>query len=179
MKKGNKPVAKMLADLRELARIAAVMVDGDEAGRILTKKALYHLEHPDPDYRHMVGDYYDVEHAPFLRTKKTLMRLARLVDFACDTTLWLKVGEGRDLLTVATHNGPLSRWYRFGAGTAQADEDLARCLETGKCIVLGAGDPDLPLTALAPVRDSLGEVVGLVELSASHPESTKMNPVWN
>ena len=35
------------------------------------------------------------------------------------------------------------------------------------------------LTALAPVRDSLGDVVALVEFTAKNPASKKLAPAWS
>ena len=123
---------RRLNALKELARTTSVMIDGEEVNRVITERAMHYIVHPDPKHRYMAGDYYDVEHGPFLRVKKTLMRLAQLVDFPCDMTLWLTVRGVADRLTVVTHNGTLSRWYQFGGSSVPAEGALADCLRSGE-----------------------------------------------
>ena len=172
-------VQKRLAAMKELARIASVMVDGEEALRVITDRAMHYIANPDPKHRFMTGDYFDVNFEPSLRTKKTLLRLQQLADFRCDNVFWLRVKGRDDLVTCLTHNGTLSRWYQFGGSSVKVEGALAKCLEAGTVVAADCRDPSKPLTVLAPVRDSLGDVVGAVELSAPHPASRTLAPAWN
>jgi hypothetical protein len=52
-------------------------------------------------------------------------------------------------------------------------------VETGKTVVAPAAHPSQTLTVLAPVFDSLGDIAGVVELSALHPESRSLAPAWS
>jgi hypothetical protein len=169
----------MLEALSEAARVASVMVDGDEASRIITERAAHYIAHPDPEYRFLAGDYYEVDQATFLRMKKTLLRLERLLDFACSTALWVRVEGLEGRVTLAVQNGSVHRYYRFGQLSVELPLEMAECFETGQTVVAPTESPDQPLTVLAPVYDSLGDVVGIVELSALHPESRSLAPVWS
>ncbi len=172
-------VRKVLAGLRELARVAEAMVDGELAGKIITDRAAHYVANPDPKHRFLAGDYYDVDHAAFLAMKKTLMRLETLAGFPCNTSLWVRVKGGEGLVTVAVQNGRLHRYYRFGEGGRKAEGELAECLSSGKITEAPLEGSADYLTVLAPVRDSLGDVVGCVELTAAHPGSKRLAPAWS
>jgi hypothetical protein len=172
-------VREMLRALGEAARVASVMIDGDEARRIITARAMHHIAHPDPEHRFLAGDHYDVEHANFLRMKKTLLRLERLLGFTCCASLWIAVEGLEGYLTLAVQNGSIHRYYRFGQEKLQSPPEMSECLETGQTVVAPLEHPSQTLTALAPVFDSLGDVVGVVELSATHPASRSPAPAWS
>jgi hypothetical protein len=165
--------------LSEVARVASVMVDGDEARRILTERAMYHIAHPDPDYRFLSADYYDVEHETFLRMKKTLLRLERLSEVRCDSALWIPVAGREGQVTLAVQNGSLHRYYRFGQPAMEAPEEMARCVRRKETVVAPLDHPSETITVLAPVLDSLGDVAGVVELSARHPDARSQAPAWS
>jgi hypothetical protein len=169
--------AKVGAALRDAARVAAVMVDGDLAGRIVSARSWHYIRNPNPKYRFMTGDYFDVDHASFLLMKKTLLRLGRLTGFTCGTSLWLPVPGVKGQVTCAVQNGKLHRYYRFGASSQPAAPEMLRCLRTGK-VLLAPPHRDF-VTALAPVRDSLGDVVGVVELCSPSPKSKALAPAWS
>jgi len=175
----NAKTKKMMSALKEVARVAEVMVDGEEAQGVITDRAYHYLAHPDPKFKHMVGDYFDVDLDGFLRAKKTLMRLERLLDFPCSTSFWLKVKDLEDQLTLLLHNGKLSRWYVFGAGTTPLEGELKNCIKTGEILVLEPNEAEERVTALAPVRDSLGDVVGAIEFTAIAPTAKNLEPTWN
>jgi len=162
--------------LRELARVASVMVDGEEAVDAVDRRAWHYIRNPDPEFRFLVGDYFDVDHGKFLRTKKTLMRLERLVDFPCDASLWLTVPDRPNEVTLLVHNGSLGRWYTFGQASTQAQGALKECLEAGESTTV---EDERLLTVVAPVRDSLGDVVGAVEFSSPHPAREDLAPAWS
>jgi hypothetical protein len=165
--------------LTEAARVASVMIDGDQANRIITGKAMHYIAHPDPKHRFLSGDHYDVDHARFLRMKKTLLRLERLLEFACSTSLWVRVDGLHTTVTLAVQNGSVHRYYRFGEEKIEASPEMAECIETGQTVVAPLEHPSQTLTVLAPVFDSLGDVVGVVELSAQNPAARIQAPAWS
>ena len=165
-------------ELLELGRIAAALVDGDEAGRILAERSLQYIKNPNPKFRFMTGDYLDVDHGAFLRTKKLLLRIQRLADFRTGTALWMRYGDLAGKVVMALQNGSLNRYYGFGDMTADIRPEMAECIEKGE-VVLVPDEERRPLTVLAPVRDSLQDVVGLVEISAPNPGSGKLLPAWS
>ncbi len=168
---------QMTAALLDAAQVAAVMVDGDLAGRIVSERSWRYIRTPNPKYRFMTGDYYDVDHASFLLMKKTLLRLGRLAGFPCGTSLWLPVPGAKGQVSCVVQNGKLHRYYRFGASNQPTPPEMARCLKTGR-VVAAPADRDY-VTVLAPVRDSLGDVVGVVELCAASPGSRALAPAWS
>jgi hypothetical protein len=168
-----------LEALSNVARVASAMVDGDEARRIITERAMRYIAHPDPKHRFLSGDYYDVDHAVFLRMKKTLLRLERLLDFSCSTSLWISVEGLEGYVTLAVQNGNVHRYYRFGQEKLELPAEMAECVRTGQTVVAPVEHPSQTLTVLAPVFDSLGDVIGIVELSAPDPTSHASPPAWS
>jgi len=47
---------KVLVELRQTARVASVMVDGEEALRIITDRAMRYIANPDPAHVFLSGD---------------------------------------------------------------------------------------------------------------------------
>jgi hypothetical protein len=172
-------VRKTLRALVEAARVASVMIDGDEAGRTITARAMQYIAHPDPEYPFLSGDYYDVDQPVFLRMKKTLLRLERLLDFPCSASLWVKVEGLEGHVTLAVQNGSIHRYYRFGEAQIELPAEMAECIDKGQITVAPLEHPLQMLTVLAPVFDSLGDIVGVVELSALHPASRSPAPAWS
>jgi len=166
-------LAKMKKDLKELARVASRMVDGELACRIIAESALAQCANPDKDFPHMAGDYFDVDHQNFLLMKKTLLRLESLLSFPCSSSLWLPLTEAPGHMTSVLHNGKFLRFYKFGANKQETPPAIRRCLSSGK-VILVSGDSPLT-TVLAPVRDSLGDVVAAVEFSSPHPGRLSKN----
>jgi len=171
----QKPLdAGWLADeLGRLARIAAGILDGDEVRDIITPRAMHHIANPTPGYRFLSADYYDVEHEPFGRCKKLLMRIERLIErpgegpneAVVNGSLWVPV-PGTDCVTVALHNGPHHRYYRFGMARLDTPAEMQRVFETGEVVVAPPHPAGTHVTVLAPVRDSLGDVAAVCELTA-------------
>src|SRR3954465_629595 len=81
--------AKLERELDEIARVATVMVDGDLCQRIVTPRAMAMMLHNTSRDPWADGDNYEVDQASFIRTKKTLMRLAELADSPVDVNLWM------------------------------------------------------------------------------------------
>ena len=184
---------RILDALLELARVASVMGDGEEAKRIITDRAHYYLANSDTTYRFLSSDYYDVDHDTFLRMKKTLLRLSMLVDFPCDTSLWVRV-EGladhalrqaqggvslSNPVTVAVQNGGMKRYWQWAEEKRPLEPEMAECLATGKATAAPKDEARGLVTVLAPVSDSLGDVVGFVELTAKAPSSQTSSPDWS
>ena len=168
---------KVLSALKETARVAAVMVDGELAKRIIADRSHHYIANPDPKFRFLTGDYYDVDHASFLLMKKTLLRLEKLVDFPCNTSLWVRVKGLEDHVTVAVQNGSLHRYWQWGEHKRELAGEMAGCFACGEVTV--APEDENLATVLAPVRDSLGDVVGVVELTSPNPKSKEMAPAWS
>lgn len=179
MAKGEAKARKMLKALKEAARVASVMVDGDEARRIIAERALHYIANPDPAHRFLSGDYYDVDHAAFLRMKKMLLRLERLLPFQCGTSLWVLIEALPGHATVAVQNGSLHRYWKWAEEKRPLEPEMSECVRTGGIVVAPAGHPSRTLTVLAPVRDSLDDVVGFVEFTSRNPSSTALAPAWS
>lgn len=161
---------KTAADrLRDIARIATVMLDGEEALRIVTSRAMAHIASPVKGHQFMTNDYFDVDHETFIRTKKTMKRLARLTDIPCSMSLWLPVQGNRRYMTLAVHNGTVNRYWQFGSYRMTMPDEVKSCLKSGKVRSVPAGGMKDVITVLAPVFDSLEDTVAVLEISALDP----------
>ncbi|MBN1640750.1 MAG: hypothetical protein JXA09_05910 [Anaerolineae bacterium] len=165
--------------LTGVARVASAILDGDEARRIITPRAMAHIAHPDPEYRFLAGDYYDVDHETFLRTKKMLLRLARLLDYPCGTALWVPVAGLDGAMTLAVQNGAIHRYYRFGALRIETPPEMCACMDSGEIVVAPMEHGCTTWTVLAPVFDSLGDVAAVAEFSALDPSGDALAPAWS
>jgi len=163
------------AELMRLAEIAAGILDGEEVKAIVTPKALHHIACPDPEYPYLDGDYFDADHALFLRTKKMLLRIARLSDRAVGGSAWVPV-PGAEQVTVAVHNGVHHRYYRFGQGGLDTPAEMKQVFRTGQVVAAPPDPAGRVATALAPIRDSLGDVVAIAEFTAPLAAA---RPAWS
>ena len=165
----TKPQAKrarvVLDELTRLAQIAAGMLDGEEVKGIVTPLAMQYIANPDPAHIFLSGDYFDVDHELFLRAKKLMLRLQRLAKLPMSCSLWLPI-PGKRQVTCAVQNGPYARYYSFGQERLALPDEMAKAFKTGRVSAAPYREGDRLRTALAPVRDSLGDVVALMELSA-------------
>jgi hypothetical protein len=73
---------------------------------------------------------------------------------------------GREEVTVAVQNGAHHRYYQFGQERLATPPEMKEVFQTGKVASAPVGPDDKLVAVLAPVRDSLGDVVGVVELTA-------------
>jgi hypothetical protein len=172
-------VGRLQAALAEVARVASAILDGDEARRIITESAMAHLAHPDPQYRFLAGDYYDVDHGAFLRTKKLLLRLARLFDGHCGTALWVPVDGLEGHVTLAVQNGSVHRYYQFGSLRIEIPREMAACMRSGEVTIAPGEGPGGMCTVLAPVFDSMGDAAAVAEFSALDPDAGVLPPAWS
>ena len=149
-------------DLDEIARTAAVMLDGDICQRILTSRALEHMLKPDPRDRYADGDNYDVDDASFIATKKTLIRLSRLTSLPVDVNLWMPLpGDPPSIHIVIRNRNELSQFWKWGNLRQPMVPEMRTVLETGRRVLV-KNKPGI-ISVLAPVRNSLGDIVGVVE----------------
>jgi hypothetical protein len=155
----------VLAELARIAEIAAGVLDGEEVKAIISETAMHYVANPDPEHRYLAGDYFDVDHERFLRTKKMLTRLERLGKVRMNGSVWAPV-PGQDAVTVAVQNGAYHRYYQFGQGRMATPAEMKEVFATGQIRRVPPAEGDRLATALAPVRDSLGDVVAVAEFTA-------------
>jgi hypothetical protein len=149
-------------DLNQIARVAAVMVDGDVCQRIVTPRALEHIFHSDPRDQYAAGDNYDVDDLAFIATKKTLMRLAQLVDYPVDVNLWMPLQANPPRIEIVIRNRyEMGQFWEWGQLEQEMPAAMRKVLKTGHVAV--ATEKPGYVSVLAPVRNSLGDIVGLTE----------------
>ncbi|MCC6539190.1 MAG: hypothetical protein IT162_16685 [Bryobacterales bacterium] len=156
---------KIERELDAVARVASTMVDGDVCARIVTARAMTSILDTNPRDKWLASDNYDVNHEPFIQTKKTLARLARLVDFPADVNLWMPIpGQAGRIHIVIRGVNETSQFWPWGALHQATPAPMQKALSTGQRVV--AKEKPGIVSVLAPVTDSLGDVVGLVEVVA-------------
>jgi hypothetical protein len=151
-------------ELDEVARVATVMMDGDLCQRIVTPRALEYMFKDDPRDHWLAGDNYDVHDEAFISVKKTLIRLSRLTPVACDANLWMPISGQPDKIRIVIRNAnEMSQFWTWGALYQDMFPQMKQVLETGRRLTV----TDKPgwVSVLAPVRNSLGDVVALVEVA--------------
>jgi hypothetical protein len=153
----------MFRDLHEIARVITCMVDGELVKQIVTDRVQEKVFKLDPRDRWSAGDNWDYNHEPFIRTKQTLQRALCLSQGAV----------GCNLYTPAVANA--NQWYHVlrtrwsprqvmsEGGFAQVpDSELVQVFNTGERITLNKRPKQH--SVLTPVYDSLGVIVGVVEV---------------
>ena len=161
----------VVRDLDEVARVATVMVDGDVCRQIMTGRALSFMFAVDPKDPWAASDNFDVNEEPYIRTKKTLIRLSRLLPYPCDVNLWMPFVDRPDKIQVLIRN--VNEWSQFwiwGMLVQDMPPVMKRVLETGKRETV-MQKPGL-ISILAPVLNSLGDTVALVEVVGLEPGVT-------
>ncbi len=150
-------------DLDEIARVATIMVDGDVCQKIMTERALKKMFAVDPRDPWAGSDNFDVNSEAFIQTKKTLMRLARLVPYPVDCNLWMPFKEEPGKIQVLIRNQyEMSQFWSFGQLFTETPAEMKEVLTTRKPLrVQNRGDF---ISVLTPVYNSLNDVVGLVEV---------------
>lgn len=154
--------------LDEVARIATVMVDGDVCRQIMTERALgfmFAVSAKDP---WAASDNFDVNDVPYIQTKKTLIRLSRLLPYPCDVNLWMPFVGRPDKIQILIRNvNEWSQFWTWGMLVQDMPPEMKRVLETGRRETVSK-KPGL-ISVLAPVRNSLGDTVALVEVVSIEP----------
>ena len=146
--------------LRRIARAGEVFLDGDAFKRIVTDPAL------------VSGDDYRVEHDKFIQIKQTLFKLKRLEPGDIGAMTWRKHQDGATMVVVVDpdpNRRPSAGQYPLAPALAAAfDGRMAAQDMTIK------GFP--VLSVCGPIRDSLDDVVGVLEVFASlEPEKFQAN----
>jgi hypothetical protein len=156
---------RLTLELEDAARVASVMVDGDACRRIVTVRAMDYLLRTDAADQFLAGDNYEVNHNVFDSVKKTLIRISRLVSFPADANLWMPIpGHPGKIRVVIRNANELSQFWPWGALYQDMIPEMKTVLETGRRITV-AQKPGW-VSVLAPVSDSLGEIVAVVEVAS-------------
>jgi hypothetical protein len=166
-----KDATTIARDLDAIAKVATVMVDGDICQRILTARAVkYMLKNPSRD-KWADADNYDVDDVAFIATKKTLIRLSQLADYPVDANLWVPLKSDLSIVHVVIRNRhEMSQFWPWGKLFQTTPAAMREVLEKGSRKTVT--DKSGYVSVLAPVRNSLGDIVGLVEVvSRLEPDS--------
>jgi len=154
---------KMQVELESVARVGSVMVDGDVCQRIVTDRAKEFLFASDPRDKFVAGDNYDVDDAAFNTVKKTLVRLSHLVSFPADVNLWMPIeGHPGKVQLVIRNKNEMSQFWNWGELYGEMAPQMNTVLKTGQQVTV-TSKPGW-ISILAPVHNSLGDVVGLIEV---------------
>jgi hypothetical protein len=162
---------RMERDLDDIARVATIMVDGDVCQRIVTARARESIFRVDPRDQFADSDNYDVNDEAFISTKKTLMRLSRMVDYPVDVNLWMPLDAKPPRIHVVIRNRyEMSQFWPWGKLHQDMIPEMQSVLNSGTRMAVKQ-KPGF-VSVLAPVRNSLNQIVGLVEVvSRTEPDS--------
>jgi hypothetical protein len=153
----------LAVQLDSVARVASVMLDGDLARRIQTPRSVDSMLRTGNRDKSAASDNYDVNHTAFIATKKTLIRLSRLCPSACDVNLWLPVAGNPPRVQIVIRNvHEMSQFWTWGALHQEMPAEMRQVLDGGNRVTV-TRRPGM-ISVLAPVRDSLGDIAGLVEV---------------
>ena len=148
--------------LQEVARVATIMVDGDVCERIMTPRAVQSLLKVDPRDQWAAADNFDVDDGAYIQTKKTLIRLSRLGPPRTDVNLWMPVpGDSSRVQVLIRNANEISQFWKWGDLHQPWPPEMLQVFKTGKAATV-AQKPGF-VSVLAPVFNSLGDIVGVVE----------------
>ena len=149
--------------LDRVAQVATAMIDGDICRRIQTPRSAQYLLRKDARDPWRASDNFDVNDEAFIQTKKTLMRLARLCPEACDVNLWMPIPSDPPRIQILIRNvHEMSQFWTWGDLHQEMPAEMKRVLDTGERVTV-TRRPRM-ISVLAPVYDSVGDVVCLVEV---------------
>jgi hypothetical protein len=150
-------------DAKHLAVIATAMVDGDLCQHIVTDRAVKYLLRSDPHDPWADADNYDVDAATFQQVKSTLLRIAMLANDHTALNLWLPVPNKPDAVQIVVRLRPgISGLY---------DGSMMQPMPGAMRHVMATGEQSESIrqkgaeVILAPVHDSLGRTVAVVEVA--------------
>jgi hypothetical protein len=136
--------------LRRIARIGEVFVDGDAFKSVVLTPELN------------TGDTYCVDHDKFISVKQTLLKLKRIEDGDVGVVAWRRFKNEADI-TIPADLHPLS----VRPGNHPISPAMAEAF-AGRVAVQELNMRGFPLLSVcAPIRDSLDDVVGILEVFAS------------
>ena len=152
----------MQEELQDVAHVGSVMLDGDACQKIVTEQAKGFLFATDPRDRFLAGDNYDVDDVAFNAVKKTLTRLSHLASFPADVNLWMPIeGHPGKIQLVIRNRNEMSQFWNWGELYGDMIPQMETVLKTGQRVTV-TNKPGW-ISVLAPVYNSLGDVVGLIE----------------
>ena len=152
----------MQKELDDIARVGSVMVDGDVCQMVVTPRALQYMFAKDPRDPWVATDNYDVDEASFNAVKKTLTRLSHLAAFPVDVNLWMPIEGHPDKIHIVVRNrNEMSQFWPWGALYQDMLPPMETVLKTGKRLTI-TSKPGW-MSVLAPIYNSLGDIVGLIE----------------
>jgi len=152
----------MKRELDDVARVGSVVVDGDVCQKIVTQRAKEFLFAKDPRDEFLAGDNYDVDDVAFNTVKKTLARLSHLSSFPADVNLWMPIeGHSGKIQLVIRNKNEMSQFWNWGELYGDMVPQMETALKTGQRVTV-TSKPGW-ISVLAPVHNSLGDVVGLIE----------------
>ncbi|OLB29445.1 MAG: hypothetical protein AUH13_15800 [Acidobacteria bacterium 13_2_20CM_58_27] len=152
----------MKRELDDVARVGSVVVDGDVCQKIVTQRAKEFLFAKDPRDEFLAGDNYDVDDVAFNTVKKTLARLSHLSSFPADVNLWMPIeGHPGKIQLVIRNKNEMSQFWNWGELYGDMVPQMGTALKTGQRVTV-TSKPGW-ISVLAPVHNSLGDVVGLIE----------------
>ena len=152
----------MKRELDDVARVGSVVVDGDVCQKIVTQRAKEFLFAKDPRDEFLAGDNYDVDDVAFNTVKKTLARLSHLSSFPADVNLWMPIeGHPGKIQLVIRNKNEMSQFWNWGELYGDMVPQMETALKTGQRVTV-TSKPGWT-SVLAPVHNSLGDVVGLIE----------------
>ncbi len=161
--------SQRLAKLKEVARIGSILLDGDACQKIVTPRAEELMVKKHPDDRWFGSDNYDVHLAEFTRQKQLLKRMAKLVDFKTDCNLIMKTKKPGKIHMVIRQLNNMYRYYTFGQLETDPPKELVPVLEKGETVVVKHPKRKI-ISVFAPVKNSMNEVVGMIEVCGSIEE---------
>lgn len=171
---GQAPSGDRVMELERVAKAATAMVDGDVCLHIQTQRSLEFLQKKDPRDPFIASDNFDVDHVAFIQTKKTLIRLAHLCPEACDANLWMPVVADTARVQVLIRNVyEMSSFWKWGDLHQTMPEEMKRVLATGERVTV-RGKRGM-VSVLAPVYDSLDNIVALVEVVSQDKRDLREN----
>ena len=154
--------SKMQKELDIVAHVGSAMVDGDICQKIVTQRARELMFASDPRDRFLAGDNYDVDDVAFNTVKKTLIRLSHLSSFPADVNLWMPIeGHAGKIQLVIRNKNEMSQFWNWGELYGDMVPQMETVFKTGQRVTV-TNKPGW-ISVLAPVYNSLGDVVGLIE----------------
>ena len=154
--------SRMQKELDIVAHVGSAMVDGDICQKIVTQRARELMFASDPRDRFLAGDNYDVDDVAFNTVKKTLIRLSHLSSFPADVNLWMPIeGHAGKIQLVIRNKNEMSQFWNWGELYGDMVPQMETVLKTGQRVTV-TNKPGW-ISVLAPVYNSLGDVVGLIE----------------
>jgi hypothetical protein len=116
----------------------------------------------EPHNPWQAADNYDVDDVAFNITKRTLIRLSPLTSFPSDVNLWMPIdGNPGKIQMVIRNKNEMSQFWRWGDLYQDMVPQMETVLKTRQRVTV----TDRPgwVSVFAPVYDSLGDIVGVIE----------------